>query len=578
MTIQLTKDTYVAGVLSAAGSQHTLDAQTESYLVHIGAATWVDAAYTQGRFEDAKIEYDSDGVAVGIVGRANEVVGPVWAKDASGNVTGLVGPGVSIPLGRTGGNRFVLMGDSITTQNYQTLTVTALSRSAGVVTATATGHSLVDGQNIRINGATTEDFNGVYSITRTSADAFTYVSAGSDGSATLTSNFQCLKLSQQSSSGYWWMLNSKFGGGLYMAGITAAGGATSTDVLDQVTEAKTYLPTHAIILTGVNDVIVGTATATITANLEATYRAMLSAGATVVAVSILPLGSAHASDSLAKSVKILEINRWIRAFCAQTVGMVYVDAYSSVVDPVSATAGDWKTNYTTDGVHPQPIGAMAIATAIHAQLSNIFRAPSPLVCSNADNYGTDAGSKVIWDQSPWVATTGGTASGGTTGDIAAGWTVGESGNVANAAVCTVDARSDGFGYDQTIVGTPAASGDLYYAEGSVTTTRAAAGDYVSFAVEVTISGAAGANLMGMYAMFKQVVGGVSGFAYSQSNAANEARSGLVDGTYTLVTPPTLLQTGFTALTWQVRATCDAAGTALTMKIGKVSVIKNLWAS
>lgn len=92
MTIQLTKATYVSGVLAAAGSQHTLDAETEAYLVHIGAATWVDAAYTQGRFEDAKIEYDSDGVAVGIVGRANEVVGPVWATDDAGNVTGLVGP------------------------------------------------------------------------------------------------------------------------------------------------------------------------------------------------------------------------------------------------------------------------------------------------------------------------------------------------------------------------------------------------------------------------------------------------------------------------------------------------------
>ena len=57
MTIQLTKATYVSGVLAAAGSQHTLDAETEAYLVHIGAATWVDAAYTQGRFEDAKIEY-----------------------------------------------------------------------------------------------------------------------------------------------------------------------------------------------------------------------------------------------------------------------------------------------------------------------------------------------------------------------------------------------------------------------------------------------------------------------------------------------------------------------------------------
>lgn len=92
MTIQLTKATYVSGVLAAAGSQHTLDAQTESYLVHIGAATWVETAYTQGRFEDAKIEYDSGGVATGIVGRANEVVGPVWATDDAGNVTGLVGP------------------------------------------------------------------------------------------------------------------------------------------------------------------------------------------------------------------------------------------------------------------------------------------------------------------------------------------------------------------------------------------------------------------------------------------------------------------------------------------------------
>jgi len=200
MTIQLTKDTYVAGVLSAAGSQHTLDAQTESYLVHIGAATWVDAAYTQGRFEDAKIEYDSDGVAVGVVGRGNEVVGPVWTTDASGNVTGLVGPDGNVVQVNGGENTVVLWGDSMTydSEYHTSMAVSGynFSRTNGVTTVTLTAHGMCTGRACRVTradgtvaGQTVEDaFSGKFTVTMVDANTFTYPQPGLPDATAVTSN------------------------------------------------------------------------------------------------------------------------------------------------------------------------------------------------------------------------------------------------------------------------------------------------------------------------------------------------------------------------------------------------------
>lgn len=537
MTIQFNQAVQnIGGVNYSASQTATLDPQTEYRLVGLNLAAWV-----------------------GLPPPIADAATGVYVADSGS---------------KSGGNRFVLMGDSITAQNFQNSVPTAMSRSGNVVTVTSASHALLTDQRIRVNAAVPDDFNGPATITKIDANSYRYTSVGADGAATLNSDFQVLRLEHGSSQGYWCWLNSLFGGGLYMAGITAVGGQTTTSILDQVAEAQSYLPTHAIVLAGINDVVAGTATATIIANLETIYLSMISVGATVVALSVTPLGSAHASDSLANSVKILEINRWIRAFCANTQGMIYVDAYSAVVDPLSATAGDYKTDYSVDGIHPQPVGGKAIAAAIYAKLSPFLTVPSPLVVSNADNYGTDSGSKSVWDSAPWVNTSGGSVSGSVTGDVMAGVTVTEGGS--GAIVCTIDARTDGRGYDQTMVFTPGAAADLAAIEGTITSARVTAGDTLQIAVEVTISGAAGANLMGLYAYIKEVIGGASGFAYSQSNSTNEARSGVVDGTYTLVSPPLTIGAGFTALSWQVRATSAGAGTAATIKVGRISVIKSMW--
>jgi hypothetical protein len=57
--------------------------------------------------------------------------------------------------------------------------VTSITSVTTTATVTATAHGWVNGQSVVISGATQTEYNGTYSITRTGADTFTYVFAGS---------------------------------------------------------------------------------------------------------------------------------------------------------------------------------------------------------------------------------------------------------------------------------------------------------------------------------------------------------------------------------------------------------------
>jgi hypothetical protein len=65
------------------------------------------------------------------------------------------------------------------------ITVT-LSRTSGIVTATATAHGFRAGEQFAVTGATPADLNNVFVVATAAADTFTFAAAGADGAATGT--------------------------------------------------------------------------------------------------------------------------------------------------------------------------------------------------------------------------------------------------------------------------------------------------------------------------------------------------------------------------------------------------------
>lgn len=66
------------------------------------------------------------------------------------------------------------------------VTLTSLSVSAGVATATKTAHGLYEGEAVTISGATPSGCNGTFLIYEVTADTFKYRCAAADGVATGT--------------------------------------------------------------------------------------------------------------------------------------------------------------------------------------------------------------------------------------------------------------------------------------------------------------------------------------------------------------------------------------------------------
>lgn len=103
------------------------------------------------------------------------------SHDASGNAV------AGAPsLTDTAGSLVALL-DACLVNGYATTTLTSLTVSGGVATATVqTGHPYLDQQQVLIAGATPSGLNGVQRVTRTGATTFTFSTTAADGSATGT--------------------------------------------------------------------------------------------------------------------------------------------------------------------------------------------------------------------------------------------------------------------------------------------------------------------------------------------------------------------------------------------------------
>lgn len=103
------------------------------------------------------------------------------SHDASGNAV------AGAPsLTGTAGSLIALL-DACLVTGYATTTLTSLTVSGGVATATVqTGHPYLDQQQVLIAGASVSALNGVQRVTRTGATTFTFSTTAADGSASGT--------------------------------------------------------------------------------------------------------------------------------------------------------------------------------------------------------------------------------------------------------------------------------------------------------------------------------------------------------------------------------------------------------
>lgn len=475
--------------------------------------------------------------------------------------------------------RLFLMGDSMTASSATNGTITALSRTNNVATATLTTHGRGTGEICNIYNCLDTSFNanGV-AVTRVDANTFTYPSVGANGSTTNVSSTKVMQMQSQAWSndnGYMFWLQSKTGGALKIAFNAGRSGQDSANMLARYSaDAALYDHDAVIIFTGYNDWVNASYTA---AQVYANVVAMIAKapGKMVVVVSSIPWTTGGTATNRKEALKY---NRLIRAYCNSTRNVKFADAAKYLIDATNATAFSPATGMLqSDGIHPSPKGAERIAQAIYDVIQYDVPRVSRMASCSLDNYGNDSANKNILDTGPWTNSGGSVTGTGGSGTAAAGIGITAAGGGAQTVVASVVARSDGIGYDQQVVFTAAANNDsvtISSAGYTIAAGRYSDGNSLNFLGELTISGVSGANIKSIEVYLTYA--GSNAYHYlAKANASAAASYPSSDMTISLASLiDSVIPTGTaTGISWAVKITASAAGTALTAKLGRLSCEK-----
>ncbi len=166
-----------------------------------------------------------------------------------------------------------------------------------------------------------------------------------------------------------WKLDDSFPGKPYInRGI---GGQTTPQMLVRFREDVIDLhPKAVLILAGTNDIAGNTGPMSLP-EIEANFATMAELsrlhGIRVIYASLLPINNytPRAQDLFAQRSpqKILELNRWLKAYCAAN-GYVYLDYFSAMVDD----KGMLKKDLSDDGLHPNAAGFKIMAPLAQAAI------------------------------------------------------------------------------------------------------------------------------------------------------------------------------------------------------------------
>jgi lysophospholipase L1-like esterase len=209
------------------------------------------------------------------------------------------------------------------------------------------------------------------------------------------------------------------------------GGQTTTDILAR-TDAflAAGVPAWVDLQAGTNDLLASASATTITTNLDAILTKLLNAGCRVILRTLPPINTITGGR-----FTLIQVNNWIRRQALTRPGILLVDWTAKL----SQNDGTWVPAYTTDGIHPNPVGAVVMAKiwadVVSKNIPNVDVLPQ---------YGSDPESFVT---NPMMNGTAGTlastASGdGSTGTVADGWRYDRISGTVISTLSSV-ARTDG---------------------------------------------------------------------------------------------------------------------------------------
>lgn len=516
---------------------------------------------------------------------ANNFVPTIATDPLTGHATGLRGPNgriSALPVSSAGVIDLAIFGDSMTASARGNSTISSATRTNNVVTIVVTGHVTGDGElgNIYNMLDTSFNANGVV-MTKIDANTLSYPSIGANGSTTNLSASKAMqfqRLNYQADNSYLFWLQGKSGGAFRLQFCGGRNGQDSSDMLTRYTAeaVTTNANTHMnVIMTGYNDFVGAGFTADqVYANVVAMVKQ--TPGKITVVVSSPPLSSANGQVTTAKKKEAMRYNRMIKAFCNATTNARYADAFRYTVNPTSAVADPIAGMLAADNIHYTPKGQERVAQAIWDVVQYDVPRPSRLICSALDTITNDAAGKNIFGAMTFTAS-GGAVAGSpiATGTVCAGLAVTNTSSGAGASVCSVVARADGVGNDQTIVFSPAVVGDTCtISTTGYLTTGVVVGERVQLVCELSLTGMAASatdSFLRSIEIYTQFNGSLSSGWTAKPQAASGASYPNADMTLTIVSPEFTVPIGTTGIGLQIVFTSAVTTGSLTIKMGRPSL-------
>jgi len=494
---------------------------------------------------------------------------------------GSVGASALVPVSNP---RFALVGDSLTQygSNYAALNTKTLTRdAAGLVTVAFTNHGIFGTPDINIVNCSDTSYEYYGPKITIDANNFSYQTSvtGSAGSIAGTANTAAVIQNRIQGVGYWMWLQNLMGGGGRMLGNYGQGGDLASEMGAAVTLACATAAEFVIICAGINDINSGGASgATVISRVTTHVNTIIAAGKKCVILSITPLGSAYATSG--KNTATLDANAGLSALANGTT-IFYADAHQDLVDTGATQFTDGRawTWATSDGVHWGERAAKLIAGRLYTAISAAITVTNCLPTASG-NMPTIPGYTAIREYGEWDSTGGGTQGTGSTGTLATKQTALSSNAATTIVNSLVDRGSSALGYYNHQVITPNGAHivDNYWMTNSGVTIGSlglTTSDTVIFAVEVSLTGAIAANMSMLSLVIQSNSSGAFGIssagdyvALSSSAYRNDDLTDVI-----LMTGPLLLNASVTHLLSKLETRYTAAGTAHTLRQGRVVLFK-----
>lgn len=265
-----------------------------------------------------------------------------------------------------------------------------------------------------------------------------------------------------------------------------------------------------------------------------------------------------------------------------------IDSFTAsalTLSSISITSGICSATASATGLRVGERRKVTWGTAATSEYVTILSASGTAITFATTNTGSTAGTVRIGgitnmiDTPLWTTATGGTLAGGVTG-VAASGVKAIINTGSPVVVASVVARGDGLGNDQQLVITAAAAGNSVDLEadfnwaasgGSVNWPgQVKAGRKYVFEGELTLSGVSGSNVSEIRPCIVAVIDGTTYTMYALNGYADGAALNSDLTAYHFRTAPMVLPAGtsITNFKWLLLFQFSAAGTALTVKMGR----------